>query len=176
MNDIELRVATKIDEQNVNFLVAMINEVYQKSEGNIWKGEEYDRISNKELLEIIQSNELLLAQHNNDIYGCVHLEKKDASTYKFKILVANPKFKGKGIGSLLVNFAEQQAKTNGATVMQLDLLVPTTFEHPDKVFLAKWYSRIGYKKIEEHDVERIHPGVSKFLKTNCVVKVYEKVL
>lgn len=175
MSNIELRIATKIDEQNVDFLVAMINEVYQKSEGNICKGK-YDRVSNKELLEIIQSNELLLAQHNNDIYGCVHLEKKDASTYKFKILVANPKFKGKGIGSLLVNFAEQQAKTNGATVMQLDLLVPTDFDHPDKVFLANWYTRIGYEKIEEHDVEHIHSGVSKFLKVDCMVKVYEKVL
>jgi len=60
--------------------------------------------------------------------------------------------------------------------MHLELLVPTEFIHPDKVFLHNWYSRIGYQKIAEHDVDFVHAGLSKLLKTGCVAKVYEKVI
>ena len=92
------------------------------------------------------------------------------------MLVANPIYKGKGVGSVLVSFAEQIASNHNATIMQLELLVPTEFEHPDKVFLHDWYSRIGYKKIAEHDVDYVHAGLSKLLKTGCVAKIYQKKL
>jgi len=173
MEKVVLRRATTSDKKYVNSLVEMINKVYLKSEGDIWI-EGHNRISQERLTEVIQNKELLIAIHQNKICGCIHLEKMDQNHYKFKMLVTNPKFKGKGLGSLLVNFAEQQVKELGASTMQLELLVPTEFEHPDKVFLTNWYTRIGYEKVGEHDVDYVHQGISQFLKTPCKAVVYQK--
>jgi len=170
---IELRIATPQDESHVAFLVQMINEVYQASEGNIWI-DNHNRISKERLLEVIKANELLLAVNKNQIYGCIHLEKMNTTHYKFKMLVTNSQFKRQGIGSMLVNYAEQQAVIYGAKTMQLELLVPTDFIHPDKVFLDNWYTKIGYKNTSEHDVDYVHQGISQFLKVDCIAKVYEK--
>jgi GNAT superfamily N-acetyltransferase len=173
MPDIKLRIATKHAESNVKVFTNIINEVYIESEGNIWI-DEYRRITKNELINIIRTKELLIAVNKDVFCGCIHLERVDNQRYKFKMLVTNPKLKGKGIGSKLVKFAEQQAKNYGASVMQLELLVPTEFIHPDKEFLRDWYTRIGYKKIAEYDIDYVHQGISKFLKTGCVAKVYEK--
>ena len=82
------------------------------------------------------------------------------------MLVANPEFKGCGVGSKLVDFAENQARKAGASKMQLELLVPTEVENNDKVFLHDWYSRIGYQKIAEHDVDHVHKGLSKLIQVH----------
>jgi len=92
------------------------------------------------------------------------------------MLVANPMCKGQGIGSILVNFAKEVAKANGANKMQLELLVPTEFSQPNKVFLKNWYTRIGYRKVAEHSVDFVHDGLSTLLKTGCVAEIYHKVL
>jgi N-acetylglutamate synthase-like GNAT family acetyltransferase len=173
MSAIELKIATIKDESKADFLAEMINTVYNESEGNIWV-DGYKRTSKGQIINIIRDNELLLAQKEDEIYGCVHLERVNDTVFKFKMLVANPIFKGEGIGSLLVKYAEQQAKEQGGTTMQLELLVPTAFKHPEKVFLHKWYSRIGYELIAEHSVDYVHQGISSYLKTDCVAKVYQK--
>jgi len=60
--------------------------------------------------------------------------------------------------------------------MQLELLVPTEFSQPNKVFLKNWYTRIGYRKVAEHSVDFVHDGLSTLLKTGCVAEIYHKVL
>lgn len=175
MKDIKTIVASQLDENQVGFLVSMINQVYQESEGDIWKAE-HERISLPRMLEIIAKGELLLAVTDSEICGCIHLEPMDDVMAKFKMLVANPKFKGQGIGSMLVNYAEEVARVNGANKMQLELLVPTEFSHPDKVFLKNWYTRIGYQKIAEHAVDYADARLSALLKTGCVAEIYHKIL
>ena len=175
MKDIKTIVASQLDENQVGFLVSMINQVYQESEGDIWKVG-HKRIVLSRMLEIIAKGELLLAVTDSEICGCIHLEPMNGVMAKFKMLVANPKFKGQGIGSMLVNYAEEVARVNGANKMQLELLVPTGFSHPDKAFLKNWYTRIGYQKITEHAVDYADAGLSEFLKTGCVAEIYHKVL
>lgn len=173
MKDIKTIVAKQLDENQVAFLVSMINKVYQESESDIWKVG-HERIALLRMIEIIAKGELLLAVTDSEICGCIHLEPMDDVMAKFKMLVANPKFKGQGVGSMLINYAEEVARVNGANKMQLELLVPTDFEQPDKIFLNSWYTRIGYQKTEEHDVEYLNPGLSKLLKTGCVAEIYHK--
>lgn len=175
MKNIKTITVSQLDENQVGFLISMINQVYQESEGDMWK-DEHERVTKPRLLEIIEKKELLLAITGNSICGCIHLEPMNKKLFKFKMLVSNPIFKGKGVGSILVSFAESEAKKNGAIKMQLELLVPTKFEHADKVFLKNWYTRIGYHKIAEHDVDYVHEGLSKLLKTGCVAKIYQKEL
>ena len=173
MPDIDLRIANREDEARKEEIADIVNKVYDESEGNIWV-DDYKRTSKGNILKIIRDRELLIATAGEEFYGCIHLQRVNNNTFKFKMLVANPAHTRKGIGSLLVNFAEEQASKKGATYMQLELLVPTEFVHPDKVFLHNWYTRIGYQKIAEHDVDYVHRGISNFLKTGCVAKVYQK--
>ena len=153
----------------------MINKVYRKAEDEIWH-KNHERISIERLTEIIEKEELLIAKNDKTLVGCIHLEPVSNSLHKFKMLAANPQFKGMGVGSKLIKFAEKTAIERGASKMQLELLIPTEFIHQDKVFLHNWYSRIGYKEISEHSVDYCHEGISKFLKTPCKAVVYQKPL
>ncbi len=173
MNNIKTIIASQLDENQAGFLISMINGVYQDSEGDIWK-DDHKRIVQSRLLEIIAKEELLLAVNEDVIYGCIHLVQMDNQMAKLKMLVANPQFKKMGIGSLLVNFTENEARKGGKSKMQLELLVPTEFSHPDKVFLSNRYTRIGYQKVAEHDVDYVHQGLSKLLKTGCRAEIYHK--
>ena len=173
MSEITLRIATEIDESKAEFIADIVNKVYKESEGKIWI-DEHTRTSKNRILNTIHAKELILALKNDKFYGCIHLERINETKFRFKMLVANPEYKRTGIGSKLVTYAEQQAKNAGANRMQLELLVPTDFEHNDKIFLTNWYTRIGYQYISEHNVDYVHQGISKLLKTGCVAKVYEK--
>lgn len=175
MSDVKLSIADSSTFQYSDFLVKMINEVYLVSEAKIWL-DGHQRITPERMDEVVADGELLIAEKDNQIAGCIHLERKSDQVYRFKMLVANPKFKGTGVGSLLVGFAEKIAKENGAKRMQLELLVPTEFILDDKVFLEKWYTRIGYKKTRTQDVEYVHKGLEKLLKTGCVAEIYHKVI
>ncbi|MDF1673269.1 MAG: GNAT family N-acetyltransferase [Vicingaceae bacterium] len=172
--DVQLKIASKQDI-NITALVNMINAVYRNAEDEIWQ-KEHLRISNDRLTEIIGKQELLIAVINDEIAGCIHLEPVNKLLYKFKMLAANPKYKGIGIGSKLVKFAEETAINYGADTMQLELLVPTDFIHEDKVFLNNWYSKIGYIKKSTHSVDYCHDGISQFLKVDCEAIVYQKPL
>jgi len=175
MDDVKLSIANQKTFTYGDFLVKIINRVYIESEAEIWL-DGHERISPERMTEVVAAGELLIAEKDNDIAGCVHLERKSDNIYRFKMLVANPKFKGTGIGSLLVNYAEKVAIDRGAKKMQLELLVPTDFILEDKIFLKNWYSRIGYKKIKTLEVGYVHKGLEKLLKTGCIAKVYEKTL
>lgn len=175
MQDIVLKIASKNDTIDITALVNMINAVYRTSEHNLWI-EDYNRISNELLADIIKTKELLIAKIENDIVGCIHLEKMDEHLYKFKMLAVSPSYKGTGLGSKLVKFAENTAKVKGAKTMQLELLVPTDFIHPDKVLLHNWYTKIGYKEMATYDIDYVHAGISQYLKTGCNAIIYQKPL
>ena len=50
----------------------------------------------------------------------------------------------KGYGRMLVVAAEDRCRAHGCHVMQLQLLRPADWEHDFKVWLDKWYRRMGY--------------------------------
>lgn len=174
MIDVQLKIASKKDI-DIAALVNMINAVYRNAEDEIWQ-KEHQRVSLARLTEILEKQELLIATANNEIAGCIHLEPVSNNLYKFKMLTANPKYKGTGVGSKLVKFAEETAIKLGADTMQLELLVPTQFIHQDKVFLHNWYTKIGYVEKSTHSVDYCHDGISQFLKVDCKAIVYQKQL
>jgi N-acetylglutamate synthase-like GNAT family acetyltransferase len=173
MGDVKLSIAKSTTFQQSDLLVEMINKVYLESEADLWL-EAHQRISPERMAEVIADGELLIAEKDNQIAGCIHLERKSDSVYRFKMLVTNPKLKRNGIGTILVDYAERVAIKRGAKKMQLELLVTTDFIIEDKVFLKNWYTRLGYKKIKTMDVEYVHEGLEELLKTGCVAEVYIK--
>ncbi len=175
MAAVELKIASTNDNLDLTALITMINAVYRSAEDYIWE-DEHLRTSEERLAEVISNNELLLAYINNEVVGCIHLEKMNQQLYKFKMLAVPDEHKGNKLGSKLVGFAEETARLKGATTMQLELLMPVEIIHPNKEFLKSWYTKIGYLKQATHSVDYCHEGISQFLKINCVAEVYQKVL
>ena len=97
-------------------------------------------------------------------------------TGEFGMLVADKSYRGLGIGSTLVLAAENWAKSEGFNRMRLELLEPRNWEHPSKVFLRKWYSRIGYVPDKTEPFEIMHPEKTCALATECNFTVWYKTL
>jgi hypothetical protein len=60
--------------------------------------------------------------------------------------------------------------------MQLELLVPSSWHHPSKVFLDDWYRRLGYRVIRTASVEDLHPALAPLIATPCQFVIYQKAL
>ena len=60
--------------------------------------------------------------------------------------------------------------------MQLELLVPTSWQHPSKQFLHDWYSRIGYRVVTTSTLGELYPELEPLLATSCDLVVYRKSL
>ena len=90
------------------------------------------------------------------------------------MLVAAPEHRGTGVGRDLVAFAEQRGRERGLRAMQLELLLPRTWQHPSKEFLKAWYGRIGYQPIRTRSIDAAYPHLAPLLATPCDLAVYEK--
>jgi hypothetical protein len=66
--------------------------------------------------------------------------------------------------------------------MQLELLVPRGWTHPvprgwthpTKVFLAAWYTRIGYRIARKGAIDEAYPALAPLLATPCDFVIYHK--
>jgi len=127
----------------IDHLATLINRVYDEAESGMWK-RAGTRISKEEVAQRLQSRSVVLAEINGSIVGAVSLMLMDSRTGEFGALVAGPAFRGRGIGSKLVEAAEAWAKSHALSRMRLELLTPRDWVHPGKQFLERWYSRRGY--------------------------------
>lgn len=89
------------------------------------------------------------------------------------MLVSDPAHRAEGIGRGLVTLAEQLSRRRGLSVMQLELLVPREWTHPNKEFLHGWYTRIGYRPTRSTTIDG-HPRLAPLLATPCDLVVYDK--
>ena len=92
------------------------------------------------------------------------------------MLVAAPEQRSTGIGRALVAFAERHSRESGRRMMQLELLLPRTWQHPTKEFLKTWYGRIGYRPVRTGSMQAAYPHLAPLLATPCDLAVYEKPL
>ena len=90
------------------------------------------------------------------------------------MLVADPDRRGIGIGRDLVAFAEELSRQRGLGAMQLELLVPRGWTHPEKERLHAWYTRIGYAPVRSGTIDGSYPHLAPLLATPCDFVIYEK--
>ena len=93
---------------------------------------------------------------------------------EFGMVVVNPDYRGKRLGSGLVEEAEKWAKSWGAHTMRLELLTPKTWKQDTKEFMKQWYTRIGYKPQKTEPFEKQYPIDSKKLATECDFTIWLK--
>ncbi len=94
----------------------------------------------------------------------------------FGMLSVAEEFLNMGIGSLMINKAEQICKNKKCNFMRLELLAPTNSTHPVKERLRSWYTKLGYEKRSEEDFAILYPQLKPLLLSDCTFSVYLKQL
>lgn len=153
----------------------LVNDVYAVAEHGLWV-EGARRTSIAEVRAIARAGELVVARAGTALVGSVRLQRLAAELSEFGMLTAAPGHRGTGIGRRLVEFVERRSVEAGRTTMQLELLVPRTWSHPAKQFLATWYGRIGYRRIRTGLIDETYPQLAPLLATPCDFAVYHKAL
>lgn len=157
-----------LEEKNIESFLSMINHAYDDAEKGLFHPGTI-RITKIALKKLLTINALLLAEINNQVVGCVHIEIVDENIAKFGMLTSDANYRGLKIGSKLIQAAETWAIKNKRAIMRLELLTPKQWKQAHKEFLISWYSRLGYSPqyTKLFDSE-------KNLSTPCDFTVYHK--
>ncbi len=174
--DVRRLEATAVDDPGlVDHLTRLVNDVYAVAERGLWR-DGWTRTTPSELAQLIDAEEIAVARRDDELIGSVRIQDLTDDTSEFGMLVAAPEHRNSGVGRDLVDFAEGQSRERGVRTMQLELLVPRTWSHPDKEFLKAWYGRRGYRLIGSRSADEAYPRMAPQLATPCVFTVYEKPL
>jgi len=149
---------------------------YELTEEEIW-GKNYVRLFYEEFVKLIDTGSIYVAFLDNQIVGCINVYKKDEQTYGFGLLAVDFNFSGQGIGTALINKAEEIAKNNGAKYMKIEILRVKNKEVPHKVVLANYYNSLSYKYTHSEDCSCLIPEWKyKLLVEPSNFDFYEKIL
>jgi GNAT superfamily N-acetyltransferase len=153
----------------------LINEVYDDAESGMWKRKGV-RTNPAEVERLLRAQALILAEIDGGLGGSVKVNIMPDGVGEFGMLVADRKYRGKGIGSALVKHAEKWARERACHTMRLELLTPRHWTHPSKDFLRQWYARIGYAPQTTEPLESTYPELAPELATDCDFTVWHKSL
>ncbi|KAL3952289.1 hypothetical protein ACCO45_014006 [Purpureocillium lilacinum] len=150
----------------------------------------YQRTSTAEIAQFIKDQRLALARlvrpspspsagagvgtGAGDVVGCVYVKTLSPTLGDFGMLALDVTYRGGGLGRDLVRFAEDHCRRIGCTKMQLELLVPTTFEHALKTRMQAWYLRMGYRIVKLGSFQDEYPALAPLLTGPADYKIFEK--
>jgi GNAT superfamily N-acetyltransferase len=178
-----INITTKIPQKEcfstdkIQQLANLINTVYQTSEGDFWPIDgSYSRTNLEDINNFVSKGEMIVAFIEDEIVGSVHVYPIDKTTLGFGMLTSSLAYRKMGIGNLLLKAVEDFAKANQYKIIQLELLKPTTFNHPEKEFLEIWYQKWGYKYLETIPHEKLYFKQATMLKFPCKFDIFQKLL
>jgi GNAT superfamily N-acetyltransferase len=161
--------------ENIKRLSGLINEAYDDAESGMWK-RKGTRTNPVEVERLLRAQALILAEIESALVGSVNVNLMSDGVGEFGMLVADINHRGKGIGSTLVDRAENWALDRACHTMRLELLTPRNWTHSSKEILKNWYSRIGYKPQATKAFEILYPELVPDLATECDFTVWHKSL
>lgn len=170
-----LQNSVSISEMDLEKIAAIVNHVYRETEKGLWKPGAA-RTNVEEIKQIADNGELAVARLNDEIVGCVRIQRLDERTGEFGMLAVDEQYQGNGIGRALIRFAEEKCKSENLQNMQLELLVPNEGSHPFKARLEKWYTRIGYVPVHTESVDALFPELAPMLAIPCKFIIFHKEL
>lgn len=136
--------STSLSSEDIQRLYDLMIHAYAVTELNIW-GENYIRCPLDEYQELLDKGEIIIAKLDGKIVGSIHTYPLSPDRYAFGMLNADFDLGGQGIGSGLIRAAEDEARKNGASIMQLEILRTKEGILPEKEMLRKWYTKLGYE-------------------------------
>jgi GNAT superfamily N-acetyltransferase len=110
------------------------------------------RTNPAEVERLLRAHSLILAEIDGVLVGSVNVNLKSDGVGEFGMLVADRKYRGKGIGSALVEHAERWARENACDTMRLEVLTPRHWTHPSKDFSEavvrqEWVRATNYRTV-----------------------------
>jgi GNAT superfamily N-acetyltransferase len=127
--------------ENIKRLSDLINQVYDDAESGLWK-RKGARTNPAEVERLLRDRAVILAEIDGAIVGSVNINLMGDGIGELGMLVADLNCRGKGIGSALVDRAEQSARDMGWRTMRPELLTPhvDSPEHrvPEAVVFQDW--------------------------------------
>jgi GNAT superfamily N-acetyltransferase len=161
------------DEILVVELVRVINEAYAVGEAGLWL-DGTTRTGAGEIADAIRAGGVLAATLEGRLVGCAYVRPLDAGTADLGLVATAPDQWGSGIGRELVRSAEELVRSHGVTTMQLELLVPEGWVHPEKERLHGWYSRLGYRVVRSAPFEQVAAHLASQLAAPCEFLIFRK--
>ena len=157
----------------VTWLVRIINDAYAIGEAGLWL-DGATRTDAVEIAEAIKSGEMLLATGDGRIEGCARVQPLTETTADLGMLAVTPERWGGGAGRVLVHTAEDLMSSRGVTTMQLELLVPMGWVHPEKKRLRDWYTRLGYEVTRSASFDDVAAHLRPQLRVPCEFLIFHK--
>lgn len=132
--------------RDVSDIVDVINAAFRKAESFFI---DHDRVNLESMQPLLEKGKFLVAENEEKIAGCVYIELRDERAY-LGLLSVDPQRQGAGLGSTLMNAAEEFCRTAGCRFMDLRI-VNLRRELPE------FYRRRGYVQT---GVAPLTPGIS----------------
>lgn len=167
----------EISAQEVVELVKLVNDAYLVGEAGICMPT-MERTSTEAMTRMIQQGELIGLRIGGVYRGCIHVSlspydgAKKSGIFGMLAVANDPRYRGQGFGSILVDAAERWAKEKGFTAMNLELLKPLDWNQIHKDRLESWYTKRGYLHIKS----RIFPHPEILIINEHVCKIFRKSL
>ncbi|KAK2612114.1 hypothetical protein QQS21_001844 [Conoideocrella luteorostrata] len=193
---VEIRIADISVAENaktVASLIRIVNSAYEAEADLFIPG--YHRTSEAEIVKLLREGVMAVAympvegglthqsimsaslsstnKHMKAV-GCVYVKQISARLGTFGMLALEPEHQGGGLGRAMVHFAEEHCRRKRCTVMQLELLVPITYEHALKSRLQAWYQRLGYRVVKHGSLDQQYPNLARQLIGTTVCRVFQK--
>ena len=127
---LSIRVARPTDAAKIT---AVINAAFRIAEGFFIAS---DRITEQEVKESLVKGDFLIAEAESNVQGCVYVEMRGERSY-LGLLSVDPACQQGGLGSLLMQEAEQHCRARGSRFM--DILIVHLREE-----LPAFYKKRGY--------------------------------
>lgn len=142
----------KAKEQDAPSLVTLLNSAYRgesakkgwTNEAGLISGEVRTNEQNiRQLINQSGSVILICINNQNQIIGCVNLQKHNQKLY-LGMLAVSPLLQGAGIGKMLLQAADEHAKFNNCDTIYMTVISARTE-------LIDWYKRHGYADTGERN-------------------------
>jgi GNAT superfamily N-acetyltransferase len=131
------------DQWFVGRIATVVNRAYAVAEAGLWQGEAV-RTSPEKVAEDVRDGAIVVAEVEGTIVGSVKTFLLDERTGWFGALGVDPDQGSRGVGGALVAFVEDHAAQAGASVMQIEILLPLG-GHVHTDWLRGWYEKRGYE-------------------------------
>jgi GNAT superfamily N-acetyltransferase len=163
------------NEARVEELVRLVNAAYAVGEAGLWL-DGTTRTAPAEIAEAVRSGGMLAARIDGGLVGCAYVRPLDGETADLGMVSTAPDRWGGGIGRELVRSAEELMRSRGVTTMQLELLVPKEWIHPQKKRLHGWYTWLGYEVVRTAPFDEVAAHLASRLATPCEFLIFRKPL